>query len=102
MGEIIYLEDYLSKKEKPEEEQFSEDVTKVQEDLKKLIEDLNDPEFKKEYEDGYEEIMKAFKRVDSALDDYLDSFYIIMDMTGSVGKNYEDYYGATVLPEEEE
>ena len=102
MGEIIYLEDYLSKKEKSEEEQFSEDVAKVQEDLKKLIEDLNDPEFTREYDDGYEEMIKAFKRVDVALDGYIDAFHIIMDMTGSADRDNTDYYGATILPEEEE
>ena len=102
MGEIIYLEDYLSKKDKSEEEQFSEDVAKVQEDLKKLIEDLDDPELRKEYDDGYEEMIKAFKRVDIALDGYIDAFHIIMDMTGSANRDNKDYYGATILPEEEE
>ena len=47
-------------------------------------------------------MIKAFKRVDVALDSYIDAFHIIMDMTGSADRDNTDYYGATILPEEEE
>ena len=102
MGEIIYFEDYLTKKEKSEEEQFSEDVAKVQRDLKQLIEDLADPEFQRQYDEAYEEIINAFRRVDVALDDYLDAFYIVMSSDESVERDCTDHYNATIPPEEEE
>lgn len=102
MGEIIHLKDYLRKKEQSEEEQFSEDIIRVQKDLKKLLEDLDDPDIQRQYEEGYDEIMKAFKKVDCALDDYIDAFHILVNVTGTMPQDDNHYYSTTTIPEEEE
>lgn len=46
--------------------------------------------------------MKAFKKVDCALDDYIDAFHILVNVTGTMPQDDNHYYSTTTIPEEEE